>query len=252
MNKEEILVVIPFLASGAQGRELTLAVTGWRTHFKTPYHIVVVGDAHPITETGDDISFLPCPRIEWDADDIDNYIPHIDHVHKFREVQRAFPNTRGCIYACDDMYALKDFDFGTVEYPKIVAKDMGGNIHHPNGWIRDMAKTHTLCIREGLPVLNYVCHLPVWYEWDKLFAVYDKYNMDKQSYIVENIYYNLYHDSRTPIMIDGTDKIRCWIKNRKDDVVKYQNGFMGCVWCCNTPNGWSVELENEVAKHYGI
>ena len=80
MENKEILVVIPYLAKEAQGRELELAVTGWRKHFKEPYHIVVVGDHDPIVDTGDDITFIECPRIDPVPG---QYLPHLDMVHKF-------------------------------------------------------------------------------------------------------------------------------------------------------------------------
>lgn len=249
---KEILVVIPYLARESQGRELEFAVAGWRAHFKTSYHIVVVGDAHPVTETGGDITHLPCPRIEWDSCDLDNYVPHLDHVHKFRAVHKAFPSYEGFVYACDDMYAVKDFSIDTILYPKIVAKDMGGNIHHPNGWLRDKAKTRALCVAEGLPLWNWVCHLPVYFEWEKLLGIYDKYGMDCESFIVENIYYNQYPPKGEPIVIDGTDGLRCWITNRHEDLGKLENEFSGCTWCCNSTNGWCAELECALAEHYGL
>ena len=60
--ENKVLVVIPYLASAAQGRELEFAVAGWRKHFKENFLIVVVGDYHKVCSTGDDIFFIPCPR----------------------------------------------------------------------------------------------------------------------------------------------------------------------------------------------
>ena len=105
--EEMILVVIPYLAKDAQGSELELAVAGWRKHFKEDFLIVVVGDYHSIVDTGDDITFINCPRVKWPGKG--NYWAHIDHVNKFRTVFNAYPHSEGFIYTCDDIYAVKDF-----------------------------------------------------------------------------------------------------------------------------------------------
>ena len=175
VEDNRVLVVIPYLASGAQGRELEYAVSGWRRHFKHPYLIVLVGDYHPIVDTGDDIVFIECPRVEPIPG---QYHCHIDHVHKFRTVREKFPQTKGFIYACDDMYAVNNFGMEEILLPKVIDGDMKGDPDSTNGWQRDMAKTKALCIREKLPIHNWICHLPVYYEWDKLFAIYDKYDCD--------------------------------------------------------------------------
>ena len=249
---KQVLVVIPYLAKEAQGRELEFAVAGWRKHFTEPHLVVIVGDQHPAVKLPG-VCWIPCPRIEHDELDLDNYTPHLDHVHKFRKVREYFPNHEGFIYACDDMYAVKDFDLAAVKAPKIVGKDMGGTITHPNGWVRDKAKTRLLCQVEGWPVWNWVCHLPVYYEWDKLFAVYDTYGCDKNSYIVENIYFNKYEaDYCEPMLINGRDGVRCWLTNRQEDQALIDNDFSGCTWCCNTTNGWSEKMERALERHYGL
>lgn len=245
----EILVVIPYLASASQGNELELAVTGWRKHFKEPFHIVVVGDHHPVVETGDDISFIDCPRIDPVPG---QYTPHLDHVHKFRKVREAYPDTDGFIYTCDDIYATADFDLVDVKipkYPEIATKWLEDRDWHRNDsdWYADRGKTADLCRREGLHVLDWVCHLPVYYEWDKLLAIYDKYDCDHVSYIVENIYFNQ-GTKQVPIAFDARDY--------RDEVRTSYPGNLrpvgSVMWITNANCGWSETLENILKEHYGL
>ena len=132
-------------------------MTGWRKHFKEPYHIVVVGDHDPIVDTGDDITFIECPRIDPVPG---QYLPHLDMVHKFRKVMDAYPDTDGFIYACDDMYAVKDFTLDTVKALKM--EDDAGVIpdfdyRKETGWWRDLGKTRELRMEEDIIIPDGMC-----------------------------------------------------------------------------------------------
>ena len=246
---KETLVVIPFLASAAQGNELELAVAGWRKHFKDPFKIVIVGDHHPVVETGDDISFIECPRIDPVPG---QYLPHLDMVHKFRKVHEHYPDTEGFIYTCDDIYATADFTLWDVQipkYPEIDGKWLDDKDWKRNDcdWWADRGKTADLCRREGFPVHDWVCHLPVYYEWEKLLKIYDKYDCDHVSYIVENIYFNEGLKS-AGIAFDARDY-------RDEVVTSYPCNLrpIGSVkWIYNANCGWSEHLEKILREHYGL
>lgn len=243
--ENKILVVIPFLAAGAQGNELALAVTGWRKFFKEPHHIVIVGDHHPVCDTGDDITFIDCPRIEPIPG---QYTPHLDHVHKFRRVHESFPDTKGFIYTCDDIYGTADFTMKDILAPK--HPERGFDFHPfdwkslPVEWYSDKGKTGDLCDREGLPRRNWICHLPVYYEWDKLLAIYDKYDCDHVSYIVENIYFNIEYpdDPHAENCLYYRDEVRT--------SHPYIRPVGSVKWVTNANCGWSRELETILENHY--
>lgn len=260
-----ILVVIPYLASAAQGDELRLAINGWRKHFKEPNQIVVVGDRPEWMEGikrttingitfewmvdpywDYDIKMIDCPRIDPIPG---QYLPHLDHVHKFRKVREAFPDSEGFIYTCDDIYAVADFTMEDILEPK--HPELGAYIKpydwHSNAadWWSDRGKTAELCVREGLPARDWVCHLPVYYEWDKLFAIYDKYDCDHNSYIVENIYFSmLYGDRRSFPAAD----YRYEVKTANPGGLP----IGGVKWITNQNCGWSEALEKILRDHYGI
>ena len=149
MNK--ILVVIPYLAKAAQGRELELAIAGWREHFKEDnYLIILVGDYNPIVDTGNDILFINCPRVKWPGQG--NYWAHIDHINKFKKVREMFPDSEGFIYTCDDIYAVRNFTLDDVKKPKVRCREIIGSFHNPNAWVKDNYRTKKCLERAELAV----------------------------------------------------------------------------------------------------
>lgn len=262
------LVVIPYLASGAQGNELELAVAGWRQHFKEDYHIVIVGDRpefmhlegiqdgyHYLTTYdpvyGGDITFIPCPRVEPIEG---QYLPHIDMVHKFRKVYEVFPKSKGFIYTCDDIYPVRNFDSWRVREIRVESIVHYSDWTKEKDWMRDLMKTAYLCKSEGYEPLNFVCHLPVYYEWKHLLKIYDTYDCDHVSYIVENIYFNK--------VTKGKISDTCWLELQIADRDRYQIKTSNpgintaeqahAVWITNTNSGWSKKLEEILAKHYEL
>lgn len=246
-----VLVVIPYLAKAAQGRELEYAVAGWRKHFKEKSLIVVVGDHHPVVETGDDITFIECPRVKWPGRA--NYWAHIDHVNKFREVRKHFPDSMGFIYTCDDIYATKDFTLKDVQRLKVRCREIEGSFGTGNAWVVDNYKTKCKLRNEGLPVMNWVCHLPVWYEWNKLFQIYDKYHCDKKSYVVEQLYFNTFHANDDYIVIEEEPndyQFKLWDKMKS--VEDFKKGIQTKMWVCNSVYGWRPEMEQALQEYYGL
>ena len=247
---DRILVVIPYLAKEAQGRELEFAVAGWRKHFKENYLIVLVGDYHPVVDTGDDIVFINCPRV---ADIPGQYRAHLDHIHKFRTVMEAFPEAEGFIYTCDDMYAVNDFDMVDVLTLKARERRISAKSTDVNRWRQCNAKTRERLLEEGLPVVNYVCHLPVYYEKDKLLAIIDKYDCDHNAYVLEQLYFNTYYPDRVPIILHiDFDNYKCAI-NRPNPRISYiERAFKTKIWLQNSVEGWIPVLEKMLSEYYGI
>ena len=248
--KDKVLVVIPYFAAGAQGSELTYAVAGWRKHFKEDFLIVVVGDWHPIIDTGDDIMFIDCPRVKDPGEG--NYRAHIDHVNKFRMVRNYFPDSEGFIYTCDDIYATRDFTLEDVKKPKVRCRDISGSFHDPNAWVVDDYKTKKVLQKYGLPTMNWVCHLPVYYEWDKLLAIYDKYHCDTKSRVVEQLYFNTYFADSDYVVIEGEEPNDYQFKlfSKKTTVEEFKEAIGKKIWLSNSVKGWRPEMEEILREYY--
>lgn len=242
-------IVIPYLAQQAQGKELEYAVAGWRRHFCEPSQIYIVGDYHPVVRTGSDITFIPCPRV----DDIPGqYRPHLDHVNKFRKVMKILgPSCKGFIYACDDMYAVNDFSMEEVLFPKAISMDMHGNPNSANGWQLDLYKTQELCKKLGIAQMNWVCHLPVYYECIPLKRLYDELDADHHSYVIENIYFNTLYKDRKPLLLDiKRDNLKCGIYRSDPNLDTIRKAFDTKIWITNSPKGWIPELDRMLSDYY--
>jgi hypothetical protein len=241
---KEILVVIPYLAKGAQGNELELAVTGWRLFFKEPYHIVVVGDYHHIVETGGDISFIECPQI---APIEGQYLPHLDHVNKFSAVMSQIFGFHGFVYTCDDIYPTADFDIWDIIRPKEPVRGFDFEVSDIKGkkpdWYTDKMKTGELCDHLGIPRRNWVCHLPVYYYWDRWWCFCKRLDMANKSYIMENIYFNI--EYRNPHAVSERlyhDEVTTSVPDIRP---------LGSVkWVSNANSGWSPRLEQMLRDYY--
>ena len=242
-----ILVVIPYLASASQGSELALAVAGWKKHFKEEHLLVVVGDC-PECKLAEDVVFIDCPRV---APIEGQYLPHIDMVNKFMKVRQNFPQSDGFIYTCDDIYATQDFTMEDVLRPKhpeigpyFEPYEWRGKHHE---WWEDRGKTAELCVKEGLPVRDWVCHLPVYFEWNKLVDIYDRYDCYHNSYIVENIYFSreFGNGPSTPAI-----KLRDDVRTSNASELHIPIGSM--MWVTNGNSGWSEKLESLLKQHYGL
>lgn len=242
---DKVIVAIPYLAKGAQGNELELAVKGWRKFFKEPYQIVIIGDYHPIC-SDPDITFIECPRVSPIPG---QYLPHIDHVNKFRKLREHFPLSRGFVYTCDDIYPTRDFTMAAIIHPKY--PEAGFNFQvgdwrtmNPDEWYTDKIKTGELCQNNGFPIRNWVCHLPVYYEWDKLLSIYDRFDCYHNSYIVENIYFNMEYP-------DEPQAVNCL--SYRDEVRTAHPGISPIgskMWITNANCGWSQELEEILTNYY--
>lgn len=247
---EEYLVVIPFFAGGAQGREIEYAVAGWRRHFKEKFKIVIVGDYHPVVETGDDIVFVPCERVPEQK--YENYRPHIDFVKKFKAVHEKFPKSKGFIFVADDVYAVNNFDIWDI----MCLKQNGDEISVPSlqtPWNREKFKTKNLLRKEGYPVRNFTTHLPNWFDWDKLEALWDKYDMEHESYIIEDLYFNIYYPDRIPLQLHiDHDNFKCGVYRPNPRLPYIDKAFKTKIWIQNSVEGWIPYLDNKLASYYGL
>lgn len=238
------LIVIPYMANAAQGREIYYAISGWRRHYKDDYHIVVVGDSPRIE--GDDITFIRCPRIKPVSG---QYVPHLDFVNKFKAARERFPDTQGFVFCCDDYYAVNDFLFQDIAIPKMQQPTLNFDINSPNAWKRDKAKTRDKLIEGGYPTRNFTTHLPQYYEWEKLEALWVKYDMQHESYVMEDLYYNIYHPEEAYLLSkDDNYKFGIYEKNVREQAIR--EAMKTKIWITNSPVGWSRKLDRILSEHF--
>lgn len=245
---DKTLVVIPYCSEGAQGRELEYAVAGWRKHFKEDYLIVLAGEDHPITKTGPDITCIPSERV---PDVPGQYRQHLDYVSCFRKVRKAFPYTKGFVFVADDCYAVNDFDLNDVKVLKQAGPTMEADPYSENGWVRDQAKTKAILERFRLPTRNFTTHIPIWFDWDKIQILWNFFSMDRESYVIENLYFNFFYPTRIPLQLSmAFDNFKCGVYRPNPNFNRIREAFSGQIWITNSPEGWSDELDRMLADYY--
>ena len=247
---DKILVVIPYCSAGAQGRELEYAVAGWRKHFKENYLIVLAGENHPITKTGDDIVCIESERV---PENDEQYRPHLDYVSCLKKVHAAFPDSTGFIMVADDCYAINDFDIIDVKLLKAINGEIYRVANPYNRWEVDAAKTRWRLTLEGYPLNNYTTHLPQWFDWDKIEEIWDRYDMEHVSYCIEDLYYNIHYSERIPVLLDEErDNMKMTLYDDKYDLAKLVAAVGKKIWLTNTPTGWNETLDTFLSIYYGI
>ena len=247
-GKDMFLVAIPYLASGAQGNELECAVAGWLRHFKERFRLVIIGDWTPIVDSYPEIDFLECPRIK---DVPGEYLPALDIIRKMQFLHENYPESDGCIWAADDIYAVNDFDFADVRFLKMLPTSMKFALDDANPWKRMMARTAKLLKEEGLPTRNFAVHLPCWYEWIKLDAIIGKYNLRDRSLSVQSLYFNTYFAGRLPFALNKeSDNIKYGIYSHYPSVKEIEQAFRTKIWLNNSVTGYDGVLMKMLADHY--
>lgn len=245
---KRILIVIPWCSEGAQGRELEYAVAGWRRHFKDPYLIVLAGEDHPITKTGDDICCVPSPRV---APRDNQYRQHLDYVSCFRKVREAFPDTAGYVRVGDDCYAVRDFTLDDILAPKTIGEIGFNTFSAPGTWQGDKQRTRAALVDSGATLHNYTTHLPQFFEWDKMAALWERYAMDRVSYVDEDLYYNIYEGSLPATNVHAEPQpYKCGIYRSNPDVAAIEAAFGNKIWITNSPVGWVPQLDMMLDQYY--
>lgn len=249
-----VLVVIPYLASAAQGRELEYAIAGWTKHFKCHHKIVIVGEGlHAIPEwirTHEDVTLVESPRVPAISG---QYRQHLDYVSCLRKVRDRFPQEEGFIMVADDCYAINDFDMSDVLFLKAKSWDIDYDPNTPNTWRQDALKTANVLFDGGFPTHDYTTHLPTWFEWDKLEMLWNRYQMDRESYVMEDLYFNTFFYDRIPFLLDETkDNLKLSVNQNGPGGTYLDWALRRKIWINNNPDGWRPELEALLKRHYGM
>lgn len=248
ITADTIVVGIPYLDSGAQGNELECAVAGWLRHFKERFRLVIIGDRTPIVDACPEIDFLECPRIQ---DVPGEYLPALDIIRKMQYLHENYPESDGCIWAADDIYAVNDFDFADVRFLKMLPTALTFASDDPNPWKRMMARTAMALKEQGLPTRNFAVHLPCWYEWDKLEEIIGRYDLRRRSLSVQSLYFNTYFARRVPFTLNReTDNIKYGVYTHYPNVKEIEQAFRTKIWLNNSVTGYDGVLMKLLADHY--
>ena len=242
--KKETLIVMPYKQNGSQGNEIRLSLNGWRKFCQFKYYFIVIGEFDKsLKKEFPWVKFIYCPSVQKKEG---QYNPHLDIQNKFKVVSRMYSQIYdGFIYITDDEYAVKPFELTDITKIYYHALEFIGNEKSPTSyWSHDKWKTRQLLDKEGLPHVNYTTHYPCYFEFKKMDEIRNKYNLLEESYVFDDVYFN-YFKHEEPIL-DSTIRLGIWNK----DIFK--NEFQKAIdnpnikFICNSVDGWSKELENNL------
>ena len=148
---------------------------------------------------------------------------------------------------CDDIYAIKPFDLQDVMTTHYHALDFKGEEDKSTSfWNHNKWKTRQLLDKENLPHMNYTTHYPKHYEFSKLKEMCDKYDMTKESYVIEDVYFNLYEHDK-PIL-DSNIRLGIWNKKIYEEEFEKALSNQQIKFVCNSVDGWCKELFKSLEK----
>ena len=228
-----LLVVIPYRKKEAQGNELELAVKGWKKYFKEDFQIVIVGDNE---------EYLPEDVIHVHHECIiDN--PPLDIVSKLREVMLRFPQAENIILTNDDIYPVNDFSLTEIQLLRVdgllTDKKNTGKLYSEN-----RLRTMNLLEKEGRSLYDYGTQTPVFLEVEKLLALFEKYSMDTEAYLITSLYFNTYFSARVPFVHHlENDNFKVGVCRPDANLRRLKELIPRKIWVYNSVAGWNEDFQ---------
>jgi len=241
--RPETLVILPYVQSLSQGNEIRLCLNAWKKFCTFKYKFIVVGEfLDDLKNEFPWVKFIYIPKINNIEGE---YTPHLDIFNKMFMLMNKYYSHQNFIYITDDEYAIKPFTLEDITTTHYLTKETKGNPNSPsNYWTNNLWKTKKYLLEHDHPTINYVTHYPVYFNIDKLLELERKIKLRKNSYVLENLYFNIFPTEN----IKQVDSIRLGIWN--NDIFK--NKFKDAInnpnikFVCNSVQGWSKELEVEL------
>ena len=240
------LVVIPYKAAEAQGNELMLAIRGWMKYFKERFRIVVVGD----------VEGLEFPEVSGGCLEV-GVLPHecktdnppLDVVEKLIAVIGEFPEAENLIVTNDDIYPVNDFDITEV---KMLKKDGLLSDEKKCGEVYALNRGKTLKALQdkGLPVHDYGCHLPMFYDVEKLIKVIEEYDLTKEAMLFSSLYFNTVFPTFIPFRLNmESDNLKVIVGRQNANLKLLREYIPKKIFVNNSVTGWSPELEKVIGEY---
>lgn len=185
----EIDIVYPYVAGPARGDELRFSLRSVEKNFVGTPRVWIVGD-RPDWYTGNSIPHTrirPC-----------RHRPRFDQVAKAKKILKEKKIGEEFLWMMDDVYFVKPITLGELRKPW-----MRGDFnltklrtfHAKNNWLRAKRLTFEKLAEEGLPIDDMGAHIPYVYEKTKLRRLLRRYRLDKNPYVLNLLYCNVYATS---------------------------------------------------------
>lgn len=224
------VVVIPYVSAEAQGNELRWALRGWAKHMPDA-KIVIIGDKEPWMDE-EELAFIECHKIGVN--------PPMDILNKMQNVIDSELIPDKFIWANDDQYPVNTIYFPDLEINKYHGM-LEVNVKGAVGKYKENKQNTIDLLKENdMPLRDFSTHLPVVYEKSKLKEMFEKFDMEDQSYLIQSIYFNMFFPYDLPILLDiHSDNMKCGIYRQKVSVPNMRKFIKEKKFFNNSQTGFS-------------
>ena len=175
--------VWPYWYGGAQGDELRWSIRSVETFFQGRAKITIIGDK-PDWYHGHFIRKKRVPKSRTNRAFRD-MLGKVFYIASHAEIDAE------CVWMMDDIYFLRPFSLQDLKTPRAEPwRPSTGN-----SWQRRKTFTMETLAARGLSQHDYATHMPHWLEKAKLRAMFDDFNLHKNTMLWEVIYGNLYREN---------------------------------------------------------
>lgn len=225
----ETLVILPFDQKFTQGNEIKLCLNAWKKFCTFEYHFIVIGEFdNSLTIEFPWVEFIYYPTINNSC---------INTFNKIYSLGNYYSSYQNFILIFNNQYAIKPFTLEDIKTTYYLSNEIKEDSN-------DSQKTKKLLLEQKHSIVNYSTNYPIYFNFNKIFDLDKKYNLQKENYILENLYFNIF----PPNEIVQIDNIRLNIRN--NDIYKeyFQEALINknIKFICNNIDGWSEELEYEL------
>ena len=190
VENDRVTIVIPYVKSKAQGKELMYALRSLERNFTPGANIVVIGD-----------------REDWFSDKVTviehicmSENPQVDVVEKLKLAIASEHVTDRFIWTNDDIYLLAPAILAHIQLPKIkglLNPDKFNGLYSEN-----MNRTIALLRENGYRLNDYGTHTPVVYDKCNLVGMFEDHpELLTGGYLLSSVYFNWLGEVR-PILLN--------------------------------------------------
>lgn len=233
------VVVIPFLANKAKGKELLYAIRAWEKHLPD-VRIILVGDTLP--GLSERVGHIPHKPVS------DN--PQIDVANKMAAAIASDLVPETFIWSNDDIYCVSDIQLADLLLLKavpggLVVEGPAEGIYRQNGQ-RTLKALKDAGITKPF---DFAAHTPVVFEKGKLAETLATFKCTKEGHLVSSLYFNTHFPSVRPVILDNTGQgsVVASVFRENPNPKVMPTIFETQKWVNNNDKGWAA-VEPFLAK----
>jgi len=224
MDGRKISIVYPNVNQYTQWVELKYSLRSLEKYLiGVDYDVIIVGDfPDKLDLDKKKITFIEC-KCSGQTSRLDQAVKRVAVDNDLRVNEEYF-------WMNDDIYFIRPVTYPDLCIPRAlydlknhITKFTAGAGAHRSVWARDSINTFDRLIAEKLPTNYYSLHLPYRYEKTKSKELFKRFDLLKNPYVFENLYFNLFHADITRMLPEYIFPVISVIKSEFDEKKLQEN-----------------------------